>query len=348
MKRYRVGVVGCGRIGSLLEDDPLRGKPCTHAGAFNALPSARIVAGCDVDPDRLKRFGDRWSVDRLYGDYREMLDKENLDVVCIAAWTRLHAKIASDAARSGVRGIFCEKPIANTLAEARALVRLCERKKVLLSINHERRWDGYYQKARELIRRGTLGEIRSIVGNALSWKPGKLSVAKHGGGAWFHDGTHLADILLYFGGPVDWVCAHEVRSHGKKNIEDTAAAMLRFRNGAVGFIEGGGARKYFNFELDVQGSEGRLLIGNGGQRLFLCRKSRRFTGFSELEPVQFPAPRKYESPFVAGARDMVRSLRVGKPGLSSGQDGLKALEVVMAVYKSASLKGQRVKINARL
>ncbi|HEB72102.1 MAG TPA: hypothetical protein ENI77_05720, partial [Nitrospirae bacterium] len=79
-KKYAVAIAGLGRIASLLEDDPLRGKPATHAGAYHAHPSTKIVAGCDIDPDRLTKFGARWGVSRLYDDYRKMLDKERIDI----------------------------------------------------------------------------------------------------------------------------------------------------------------------------------------------------------------------------------------------------------------------------
>lgn len=345
MAKLKIGIIGCGRIGSLLERDPLRGKPCTHAGGFNVLKSAKIIAGCDINPERLKAFGEQWSVDRLYGDYREMLKREPLDIVCIAAWTELHAEMVLAAAKSGVKGIFCEKPIALDLKQGRAMVRACERRGIALVVNHERRWDARYLAARKLIQSGKIGELKTIVGNALSWKPGKLPVKQFGGGALFHDGTHLTDLLLFFGGPVEWVTGHEFRPHGKKHIEETACALLGFENGAVGFIEGGGARKYFNFELDIQGSEGRILIGNSQRALFLTRKSKRFTGFQELEPVPFPEPRKYETPFVGGARDIIRCVRQGAESLSSGRDGLKALEIILAIYRSAQAGGRRIALS---
>jgi predicted dehydrogenase len=344
MKKLTVGIIGCGRIGSLLEEDPLRGKPCTHAGGFDSLASVKLVAGCDIDPSRLQQFGRRWGVDRLYTDYREMLRQENLDIVCIATWTPLHGSMVIEAARSGVKGIYCEKPLSVDLTEARKMVKVCEKKGIPLIINHERRWDFYYQKARDIIRSGKIGEIKTIIGNALSWKPSKLRRDLHGGGALFHDGTHLTDLLIYFGGTIDWVSGHEVRTHGKKYIEETASAMIRFKSGAIGFIEGGGARKYFNFELDIQGSEGRILIGNDGRKLYLTRKSKRFTGFQELQPAVFPEPKNLQSPFTGGAKDVVRCIRTGKDSISSGRDGLNALEVIFAIYQSAQLKGKRIKI----
>ena len=344
MKKYKTGIVGCGRIGSLLEEDPLRGKPCTHAGGFSALSGAQLSAGCDIDPVRLQKFGKKWNVTGLYSDYRDMLEKESLDILCIATWTSLHSSMTLEAARAGVKGIFCEKPIATNLDQAKEMVRICKKKNIPLIINHERRWDAYYQQARKLILSGKIGEIKTLIGNALSWKPGKLSVSDHGGGPLFHDGTHLTDLLLYFAGPVAWVSGHETRPGGKKYIEETASAMLGFKNGSIGFIEGGGARKYFNFELDIQGSEGRILIGNAGRELYITKKSQRFTGFQELEKISFPEPKKYESPFIGGAREMLKTLRTGKTGISTGKDGLRALEIISAVYQSAQQKGKRVLI----
>ena len=239
MKKFKTGIVGCGRIGSILEEDPLRGKPCTHAGGFSALPAIHLSAGCDIDPERLKEFGKRWHVTGLYSDYREMLEKENLDILCIATWTPLHASMTLEAAKAGIKGIFCEKPIATNLKQAQKMVRACQKNNIPLIINHERRWDAYYQQARKLIRSGKIGEIKTLIGNALSWKPGRLPVSEHGGGPLFHDGTHLTDLLLFFGGPVAWVSGHETRPGGEKYIEETASAILGFKNGAIGFIEGG-------------------------------------------------------------------------------------------------------------
>ena len=65
MKLFKTGIIGCGRIGSLLEEDPLRGKPCTHAGGFSALPAIRLSAGCDINPERLQKL----EIDGMYLSY---------------------------------------------------------------------------------------------------------------------------------------------------------------------------------------------------------------------------------------------------------------------------------------
>ncbi len=344
MKMYKTGIIGCGRIGSLLEEDPLRGKPCTHSGGFSALPNVKLTAGCDINQTRLKKFGKQWNIKNLYTNYHDMLSDNVLDVLCIATWTNQHAAMALDGIRAGVKGIFCEKPIDVDINLARNLVKTCEKNNIPLLINHERRWDAYYQKAHKLIQAGKIGKIKTIIGNALSWQPNTLPVSHYGGGPLFHDGTHLIDLLLYFGGPIEWVSGNETRPKGKQYIEEMACSMIGFKSGAMGFIEGGGARKYFNFELDIQGSEGRILIGNSGRQLYVTRKSKRFKGFQELEEVPFPEPKRYETPFIGGARSMIKSIQSGKSDCLSGKDALKALEIIYTIYKSAQKNGKRLQI----
>ena len=137
MKLLRVAIIGCGRIGSLLEEDPFRGKPCTHAGAFNAFSQTEIVAGCDINPYRLKEFGKRWQVNNLFSDYKEMIRKVAPDIVSIATWTNLHSEMVKTSARLGVKGIFCEKPIATDMSKGKAMVKECENRKIPLVINQK-------------------------------------------------------------------------------------------------------------------------------------------------------------------------------------------------------------------
>src|SRR5688500_4726172 len=99
---YRAGVIGTARGGSWFDDlhpDSPELIPSSHAGCFVAHPQTELVAGCDLDPERLRAFGQRWGVTALYADYREMLAKERLDVVGIAtSWGHTHAEIAPDVA----------------------------------------------------------------------------------------------------------------------------------------------------------------------------------------------------------------------------------------------------------
>lgn len=341
--KYRVGVIGCGRIAGMLEDDPLRGKPCTHAGAFNAVQETKMIAACDINKERLNKFGKRWNISNLYTNYYKMLEKEAIDIVSVAAWTQFHHEIVVAAAESGTQGIYCEKPMALTLDQAEEMLNVCNENNVKIVINHERRWDPYYLKVKKIIDEGKIGELKTIIGNALAWDDhAAKKVEIYGGGTMFHDGTHLTDLLRFFAGEPGWVSAYEERPNGAEYVENTVFGLVWFLNGTKAFLEGGGSRNYFNFELDLQGTEGRIIIGNGTRELYVTKKSKRFSGFRELERIELPEPNNNANSFISGVKDLIRCIETGCGSNSSGEDGKKALEMIFALYESARNEGKRV------
>ncbi len=343
-KKYKTAVIGCGRIGTLLEDDKLREHPCTHAGAIVKCSETVLIAGCDTDEDRLLLFGEKWGIKKLYSDYGELLKKEKPELLCIATWSHTHVDVILDAVKSGVRAILCEKPIALSVEDAVLAVETCYAAGVPLLVNHERRWDSTYIKILEMINAGEIGELRTIIGNVLTGEPvvENADIKKVGGGPLLHDGTHLVDIMRFLAGDIEWVVGEVDRKNKKNCVEDLAAGFMRFKCGALGFIEGGGRRGYFNFELDIQGSEGRILVGNGLLKFWKTAPSTRYSGFYDLTPETFPEVEGRVSPYLSGIRDLVLVLEGRKDNTSSGKDALKALEAIMAIYESARLGGNKV------
>lgn len=345
----RAGIVGCGRVGFLLEDDRLRPHPCTHAGALAAVPDTRIVAACDINSERLGEFGRRYGVDRLYASYDEMLGAESLDLLVIASWTSTHVPVGLAACRAGVRGILCEKPIAGDLASADELISACRAAGIALVVNHERRFDTRYQQVRDMLRDGAIGELRTIVGNVLcskwprqSWK---RSPELAGGGPLLHDGTHLVDILRFFAGEVEWVSGDVRVTPDEHDVEVQALAMIRYHSGVSAFLEAGGDRQYFNFEVDLQGSLGRIRIGNGILSLARSGTSRMYSGFEDLLPADFPDPPGASTiGFMGVATELIECVRTGRESVSSGADALAALEIINAIYLSASRDGSRISL----
>ncbi|MBF0291642.1 MAG: Gfo/Idh/MocA family oxidoreductase [Nitrospinae bacterium] len=342
--RYNVAIIGLGRIASILEDDPLRSKPCTHAGAFATHPKTRIIAGCDVNPERTTAFGKRWGVKKLYSDYRQMLAREKPDIVSVATWTESHSKIVVDCAEAGVKGIYCEKPIAVNLKQAREMIKACERNGVAMVVGHERRWDRRHQALKAALAAGEIGELRSMTGYMLTGTWPKLSRRIYGGGPVFHDGTHLVDLFRFFAGDAAFVTAVEDRPHGSACVENTVTGIIEFKNGARGLLIAGGERRYFHFELDIQTDKARAVMTNHIAELYVAKTSKFYTGFTELERAEFPTPGNDVNAFVGGVSDLISQMETGAPPLSSGHDGYKALEIITALYRSAGKGGARVKL----
>src|SRR5690242_4852758 len=123
MTVWRAGIIGCGRIADTIEDEVADAPgwqllPFSHAGAYQRCPRTELVAAADPNEARRRSLGARRGVERLYADYREMLERETLDVVSVCVPTRLHGDVAIDVAERGVKAIFLEKPIAQSLGEA--------------------------------------------------------------------------------------------------------------------------------------------------------------------------------------------------------------------------------------
>lgn len=347
---HKVAIIGLGRIGSTLEDDPLRDKPASHAGAFYRHPKTRIVAACDIDEQRLTTFGQRWAIPQksLYSDYKKLLKNEKPDIVSVASWTQTHYNITVAAASvESVKAIYCEKPIATNLREANKMISVCRKNGVKLIVGHERRFDSNFVNVKKLIDKKRFGPLKTIIGHALSQKPPKLKSDKYVGGALYHDGTHLMDLILYYGGEAKWVTAFDERPNGKRYIESTAVGLIRLKSGVNVFVEGGGEREYFKFDLDLQFEKGRILIGNSGISVFSSEKSKNYSGFKELSPAAFDAPKSSVKNSFTGAVDaLVKSIKNGKEPVSNGVEARNALDLILSMYKSASQGGKRIYIRA--
>ena len=131
MTTYRAAVIGLGRMGSTFDDEMSEGGsvflPYCHAPSYCASPHTELVAGADLHDEQRTIFGDRWGLeqDHLYSDYRQMLERENLDLVSVCTTARIRSQIVQDCAHAGVKAVWAEKPIALTLAEADAMVEAC-------------------------------------------------------------------------------------------------------------------------------------------------------------------------------------------------------------------------------
>ena len=132
--------------------------------AFEGIEGVTCVAVADSDPEGLRAAGDRLSISSLYGDYHDMLDKEELDLVSVGPrWVDCHAEMVIACAEAGVKGIFCEKPMARTLAEADAMVDVVEKHGVKFNYGTNRRFTRMFWRIRELISNGDLGKIQAVI-----------------------------------------------------------------------------------------------------------------------------------------------------------------------------------------
>ncbi len=146
--KLKAGIIGLGNIGSLFDEDPKSKEVWSHVGAYLACPKVDIVAGAEPDMTKLDKFAQRCPQARLYQGYREMLNDKRLDIVSICSPTASHFEILSRAVETDVKAIFCEKPIASRVEDARQMVDICQAKKAILAVNYTRRWDQNYRRVK--------------------------------------------------------------------------------------------------------------------------------------------------------------------------------------------------------
>ena len=271
MATYRAAIVGLtvsARRRPGRRPDSVLGQvmPNSHASAYAAVPNTTVVAVCDLVPELLEKFHEEWGdvfpEVRGYTDYREMLAKENIDLLSIVTSDHRHAQIAVDGVEAGVKGIFCEKPIATTLADADRIIAACAERRVPLVIDHTRRWYPDFVEARRLVRSGAIGPLRRIVAH-LGGPRAML----------FRNGTHLIDEVCYFAeSEPAWVVGDLDDEHrdyppryagdgGRDPATDPGAtALIHFQNGVRALINAS-KQTMGNFELDLVGETGRLRIG---------------------------------------------------------------------------------------
>lgn len=336
-KVYKAVLIGCGSMGSYCMDElvGIRSRiilPYGHAEVVKMHPRTELVAGADPDPGRLEDFGRRWGVTSLYTDHRDMLEREQPDIVCIASPPDLHAQHVIDSAERGVKGIFCEKPLAPTLREADALIQACDEHGVRLSINHTRRGDPFVQQARRLIDEGELGQILTL---QITWA-GRL----------FLTGTHCFDLLNYFAGdvPTRWLMGHaegptaQMTAIPTQRGEDVGGtAYVVYENGIRAFFNGRDGSPIL--QAHIYGTEGMIIIDDNEAQLWKLDSRGRFR---DLHKHRFPQMMYYHSPMTFLLTDLIEAIETGREPMSSGRTARHALAQILATHYSSQRDNQKV------
>jgi predicted dehydrogenase len=321
MKQYNAGIVGLGRMGSLFEEDPLiKKKPCSHAGAYTALKNIKLACACDVRQDRLDRFSKTWGIKSLYMDYKEMLKKEKFDILSICTHAPEHKDICIAAAESGVKAIFCEKPMATSLMEAEEMIKACKKNNVILAVNHTRRWDSIFQNIKELLRNNKIGNIQLLEAYSTV---GLLN-----------GGTHLFDLLRYYVGD-----AASVQGYIEKDesTDPGGYGTIIFKNGIRCNLDALW-RDYVLFGINIIGTQGLIkgsgmIRGNKSFELWLSQKSENESKVNELVQTNVDI-KESRVPLINAVNDIIGCIENKKQPACTGEDGKAALEMALALHES--------------
>ena len=342
---YRAAVVGLTGIGirrAPAQSGGLRSiMPSSHADAYVSHPRTELAAVCDLRPEAIDEFRRTWS-DRCpgtatYHDFGELLARERPDVVSIVTGDHLHADLTVAAAESGARAVFCEKPIATTLADADRMIDACERHGVLLSVDHTRRWRPLFTTARRLVAGGELGAVRTVA--AELYGPRAML---------FRNGTHLVDGLTFFAGTEPrWVTALLERGFESFDVyrgdgghdpanEPYASALIAF-DGDIRATYTSYKTTFPATMLTVTCDHGRLELTNDHGVVRTSGADRRMSEVV-IEPEQYVYTHQ-----IAAIEELVTALDGGDNSLvCSGTDARWTLEILLGILASQQAGHNRV------
>ena len=340
----KYALIGCGRISP------------NHIAAAKAN-NLEISGICDINPqnmrDKILKF--ELASIHTYTDYKEMLEKEQPDLVAITTESGKHAAIALDCIEAGCN-IIIEKPIALSLADADEIVRRGHEKGVKVCANHQNRFNKSVQKIRDAVDKGRFGKM--FYGTAhIRWsRDWEYYSRADWRGTWAQDGGALMNQCIHNIDLLRWMMGNEIdtvigmtdkQNHDYIEAEDMGIALVKFKNGSYGIIEGTTNVYPKNLEetLYLFGQKGTIKAGGTSvNRIEEWRFSDQLDDPEEvMRRFHENPPNVYGFGHIPLYADMIDAIINDREPYVTGEDGRRALELVLAIYKSAA-EGVPVKL----
>jgi len=297
-----------------------------HAELFKQNERFELVALCDIDEERLKTASELVGGVRTYTDAATMLGEQRPDVFCFCTLPALRMPLVRLGVENGVKLIAMEKPLATSLAEAKAMVDLCQQAGVKMVVSHQQKYGQHWRKAKEIIDSGALGRVHTIYGTTTGWM---LQMA-----------THITDYILYFNdyAKAEWVLG---QAHGREKLSDNhpspghLGGFIQFSNGVRGVLEAGSLApdvpevEYFwhKARVSAYGTEGfaEAVIGLG------WRACTRASGGAISGPGGWSA--SDQVPYIQDIAEWLDDPAKVHP--CNGERAYQGLEIIMAMVRSA-------------
>jgi len=344
---YGFGIVGLGLIAEF------------HAKAIKAMKKGKLVACCSRSQAKVDIFATKYNCTG-YSSIKEFCSHPGLDIVTICTPSGAHLEPSLKIAKVG-KQLIVEKPLEISLERCDKIIEVCEKNKVKLAGIFPSRFHDITKVIKSEIDEGRFGKL--VLGDAyVKWYRSQEYYNRggwhgtwelDGGGALMNQSIHAIDLLQYFMGPVEEVQSFtETIGHKRIKVEDNAVAIIRFKNGALGVIEGS-TSVYPGFlkRIEISGTKGSAIMEEENLKgwSFVNEKledkiiRKRFAikteiggGAANPAAIGFHGhQRQFE--------DMVRALETDSKPLVDGYEARKAVEIILAIYKSAR-EGKKVKL----
>lgn len=319
-KIYRSIIIGVGKGGDGKAGAHSIGY--AHADAYRRNPRTQLVGGCDLSAENLAKFSTIYELEATSQNLDDLLKKTQPDIVSLCTYVGARRAVLEQCLAAGVKIIWCEKPLALTMEDARAMETAAERAGAKIVVNHLRRYHPGFQVARKLIQEGAIGQL-------------SMMTASIGGWDLMEWGTHWLDMMRFLNGDqaVTWVmgqarCTPEKKGYGHV-MEQHAISYFSFENGARGFLDGG---------CGIPGSSSIRAIGSAGY-LDIAEEKLTLVDKEGLREVKLPAAPEgksaWENSWNCVIEDLLNWAEGGPESTLSLRNGVLSTELYLAAYESA-------------
>lgn len=310
MSKFRVGLIGCG------------GRGRQHGLGYQTSGCVDMVACSDTVLKKAELRAEEFGIPKVYNDYREMLKHEDLDVVSICLWTRLHFDVVLECVNAGISLINCEKPMGQTWGEAKRMHESCEAAGIRMTFSHQTRYGPTFQKVLQLVRERTIGQLIRIEGFCSNL---------------FDLGTHRFDRMFFYNddNPVEWVMGQvdcsEDRLIFDVPVETYGISYFSWENEVVGLLVTGNASP---IQDRLIGSDG-MIENDGISQVRLLRKGHSDWEVFSVKPIDFPG--RETALYI---QDSLAWLEGGEESLTSSQRALQGTELIFSTYESSRTRSR--------
>jgi len=300
-------VIGCGRMGARPQKSVYGSfangwLPLSHIEAIQEVEGLELVAACDVDEKSLRFVKETYSVNNVYQDYRELIDIEKPDIISIATRTPIKKDIIEYACKNGVKGIYVEKPLANSLQCTQEILLLVQQAGCKLLYGVNRRYHQAYNAAKEMITNGLIGDLVNVT---VDMGASQL--------LWTH--PHSVDLIMFFANTTDLVSVQSqlvsdstlVDVNGNIDSDPIVEfAHFKFKNGVSGTISQRGG-----INVMLAGTKGNITVHADGHYIEVFTPSLSSGSYFLNQSIKhiFPA----ESATVNAFKKMLRSITINDP-----------------------------------
>lgn len=302
----------------------------------------RLYSVCDIVEEKAQKLARDFGAQKIYTDYREMLKDPALDVVSICTPSGMHGEMAIEAARAG-KHILCEKPLEITKEKLDEMISEVEKSGVKMGCVFQRRVQPFISKVKKALEENLFGKVVLAEAYMKDFRSEKYYESAgwrgtwelDGGGALMNQSIHGIDLLSWLMGGTAGISAICRTQRHKIEVEDTAVAIARFNNGAVGVIEGTtSVYPPQPFRIEIHCTEGSIVFDGSCILLWGTQpyesSSQKETDDKENNVSVLKA--LSHTPLV---RDLAEAIETGREPLIPPGEGRKAVDIILAIYESS-------------